>query len=345
MMKVAIKPPVVRFYCLLAIVLASGVFLLCRLFRELESGRNSHPSDTLVCILAMPELQYMSDELYIGYCYDLMKAYAADRGKTASVRLAGRKDNLRNLLLDGSADIVCTAAPKALKGDSLCLSTPLDDLFLCFTGKNNPAESALLEAWIRAYGFRPDRESVRNRYLRPFNPRGTDTLARSEGYICPYDRFIRNAADVSGFDWRFLAAMLYQESRFHIEAASFSGAVGLSQLMPSTAAAMGITDRLDPESNIMAGALYLRKIYQRIRRTRCNDCLEFALAAYNVGMGNLSNAREHAAAKGLDPNLWADVRSSMILMDKEAESSVYTQAVLYVDSVLSFYRRYKVLPR
>ncbi len=344
MIKVAIKPPVIRFYCILAVVLASGVFLLCRLFRELESGHGSRPSETLVCILDMPELQYMSDELYIGYCYDLMKSYAADRGKTASIRLAERKENLRNLLLDGSVNIVCTAAPKAYKDDSLHRSTPLDALFLCFTGRNNPAESALLDCWIRAYGFRPDREGVRNRYLHPFNPRSTDTLARSKGYICAYDRFIRNAADVSGFDWRLLAAMLYQESRFHIEAASFSGATGISQLMPSTATAMGITDFLDPESNIMAGALYLREIYQRIRRTRCNDCLEFALAAYNIGMGNLSKAKERTAAAGLDPNLWADLKSSMILMDKESGSSFYTQTVLYVEAVLSFYRRYKVLP-
>ena len=359
MRKAITKPLVAVFACFLTIILITGVSCWHKPIRH-SSPKPEYkgPEDTLVCVLDLPEFQGMSNELYIGYCYDLMKMYAADRRKPASIRLSKRNENLEESLLRGSADIVCTPFPRTFESDSLNCSTPVDSLFLCFTSIRDKAEADSLNGWIGRYNSNPIRDSIRLPYIHPFNPRGKDTLARNKGYISPYDNFIREAADSSGFDWRLIAAMLYQESHFHIEAVSVSGALGLAQMVPSTASLMGVTDHLDPESNIVAGAMYLRKIYRQIYYTQGDSHLKFALAAYSSGLGNLVKAWEHTDSIGLDPNVWEDVRESFIMMARDSVFSledstmvpcpagpVYMQAVHYVNSVLSYYNKFKVFPK
>lgn len=311
----------------LALALSTGVSC---------SGRQpSHTSsDHLVCILDISEIQNTSDRLYTGYCYDLMKDYAASRGKTVEIRLAKKSDDLRNCLLRGKADIVCTPLETSLMADSLHCSSPVDSLFLCFTGMNDTAESILLESWILSYNLFPGREQKRNMYLNPFNPATAGKSFANRDFICPYDTLLKKAGRQSGFDWRLLAALLFHESRFHIEAVSPYGAAGLSQMTPATAAAMGVTDFLDPESNIMGGAMYLREVYGKLCDDKCDNLLKFTLAAYNSGLGNLARAREGAISAGLDPNVWDNVR----------KSNEYSQTASYVDAVLSTYNAYKTIP-
>ena len=111
------------------------------------------------------------------------------------------------------------------------------------------------------------------------------------------------------FDWLLLAAQAYQESAFDPSARSDAGAVGLMQLLPSTAREMGVvSDKLaDPEQNIRAGTMYLAKL----RDTYFNDASlqpanrsDFILAAYNAGPGNVAKWRDLAAKRGLDANVW-----------------------------------------
>src|SRR5262249_36048502 len=110
------------------------------------------------------------------------------------------------------------------------------------------------------------------------------------------------------FDWLLLAAQGYQESAFDPAPRSDAGAVGLMQLLPSTAREMGAdTDKLtDPETNIRAGTMYLAKL----RDTYFNDPAlspaarsDFLLAAYNAGPGNVRKWRDLATKRGMDANL------------------------------------------
>jgi hypothetical protein len=97
----------------------------------------------------------------------------------------------------------------------------------------------------------------------------------------------RNAALRYQINPRLVLSMIAIESRFNPEAVSNRGAVGLMQLMPATAASLGLVgeDIKNPEKNIEAGVKYLDQMLRRYR-----DNLPLALAAYNAGYGNVEKA-------------------------------------------------------
>ena len=93
----------------------------------------------------------------------------------------------------------------------------------------------------------------------------------------------QKAADTYGVSVSLLTAMAKQESNFQANATSKSGAMGIMQLMPSTASYFGCTDPYDPEQNIMAGAKYISELLNKY-----NGDTSLALAAYNAGSGNVA---------------------------------------------------------
>lgn len=133
-----------------------------------------------------------------------------------------------------------------------------------------------------------------------------------------YAQVFREAAGDSGFDWRLLAAMGYQESLWNPDAVSPTGVRGLMMLTLNTAREMGVADRTDAVDSIRAGAAYLRKLYDRIpERIDSVDRTWMAVAAYNVGMGHLEDARVLTQKQGDDPDRWEDVRKRLPLLRKQ----------------------------
>lgn len=123
-----------------------------------------------------------------------------------------------------------------------------------------------------------------------------------------YQPLFEQSAENQGFDWRLLAAQAYQESQWDPNARSRTGVRGLMMLTLPTANEVGVDNRLDPAQSIEGGALYLRRLYDRLPDGIGEpDRLWFALAAYNVGFGHLEDARVLADREGLDPNIWANV--------------------------------------
>ncbi|MGE0484242.1 MAG: membrane-bound lytic murein transglycosylase MltF [Gammaproteobacteria bacterium] len=121
------------------------------------------------------------------------------------------------------------------------------------------------------------------------------------------DEFIAMAAQ-TGLDWTLIAAVAYQESRWQEDARSPTGVRGLMMLTRKTAAAYGV-DRLDGADSIRGGALYLANCKSRLpARIREPDRTSLALAAYNLGIGHLEDARVLTARAGRNPDRWADVR-------------------------------------
>ena len=120
---------------------------------------------------------------------------------------------------------------------------------------------------------------------------------------------IKRFAGQYDFDWLMIAAQAYQESRFDQSKESSAGALGIMQLLPSTAAdsAVGIPDISAAEDNIHAGVKYLRWLRDTYFSEDEIDPLDrilFSLAAYNAGPGNTTRARKRAAQLGFDPNRW-----------------------------------------
>jgi membrane-bound lytic murein transglycosylase F len=120
------------------------------------------------------------------------------------------------------------------------------------------------------------------------------------------------ASEESGIDWRLLAAVGYQESKWDPSAQSNNGASGVMMLMANTAEAMGIKDRANPQQSIFAGARYLAEVREMIPdRIPEPDRTWFTIAAYNVGFGHLEDARVLAQMDGKNPDSWADVRDEL----------------------------------
>lgn len=147
------------------------------------------------------------------------------------------------------------------------------------------------------------------RHARPY------MLNRQRGIISQWDALFVRYSHSANMDWRLIAALTYQESAFDPKAHSWAGAQGLMQLMPSTAAALGIdTNNLyDPETNVEGGCRYLG-----MQLAAFNDVpdaaerIKFALAAYNGGRHHVRDAMALAKAEGANPYRWNDV-STFIL--------------------------------
>jgi membrane-bound lytic murein transglycosylase F len=133
-----------------------------------------------------------------------------------------------------------------------------------------------------------------------------------------YKQWFVEAAEQSSQDWRLLAAMGYQESKWNPSASSSAGARGLMQLTVETATEAKVTDLSDARQSIFGGARYFRQVYEKIpSHVSEPDRTSFALAAYNIGYGHVEDARVLAQKAGRDPDSWQDVRDFLPLLEQE----------------------------
>ena len=155
----------------------------------------------------------------------------------------------------------------------------------------------------------------------------------------------KQVAQEHNLDWRFLAAVSYQESLWNPNAISPTGVRGLMMLTRRTARQLGIENRIDPLNSTKGGASYFLQIKRRIpARIAEPDRTWMALAAYNVGFGHLEDARVLTQTRGGNPDRWADVRKSLpLLTQKEWYKKTkfgYARGhepVLYVRNIRNYY--------
>lgn len=139
-----------------------------------------------------------------------------------------------------------------------------------------------------------------------------------------YRAWFQQAAAQYGLDWRLLAAIGFQESRWEPDAVSPNGAMGVMMLTSNTAQAMGIKDRANARESIFAGARYFAQVRSMVpTHIPEPDRTWFTVAAYNVGFGHMEDARIIAQTLGKNPDSWADVSKEL---PKLAEPRWYTKA-------------------
>ncbi len=130
-----------------------------------------------------------------------------------------------------------------------------------------------------------------------------------------FQKFFEDAGRKHGLDWRLLAAIGYQESFLDPKAQSPTGVRGLMMLTEETAKQMNVTDLLDPQQSIDGGARYVRHLIDRLpERIVGPDRLWLALAAYNIGLYHLEDARVLTQEQGGDPDRWNDVKQRLPLL-------------------------------
>jgi len=160
-----------------------------------------------------------------------------------------------------------------------------------------------------------------------------------------YREMFQKAAAKYGMDWRLLAAVGYQELHWNPQAVSPTGVRGIMMLTQAAAKDLGINNRLNPEQSIRGGARYLTDMIHRIPgRIPEPDRTWLALAAYNIGMGHLEDARVLTQKNKGDSDKWIDVKQNLPLLSQKKwfQQTRYGYArgrepVRYVENIRSYY--------
>jgi membrane-bound lytic murein transglycosylase F len=153
------------------------------------------------------------------------------------------------------------------------------------------------------------------------------------------------AASRHNIDWRLLAAISYQESKWKSTAVSAEGVRGMMMLTGVTARELKVRDRFDAAQSIWGGASYLRQTLATIPpHIQDPDRTWYALAAYNLGYGHVEDARGLVRENGGDPDKWIEIKKVLPLLGQEdwyrrtkhgrARGRV---AVHYVNSIRRYY--------
>jgi membrane-bound lytic murein transglycosylase F len=190
--------------------------------------------------------------------------------------------------------------------------------------KNSLALQQEIDGWLSLIKKQPTFMVIYNRYFK--SPR-TSLLRASSKYatingnqLSRYDDLMRAESATLGWDWRLLAAVVYQESRFINKDISWAGARGLMQLMPTTAQRFGASNPDDPTQNIRAGVRFLKHLdqYWEKKIKDSTERLKFVLASYNVGLTHIIDATRLAIKHNENPTEWSTVERYLLQKSKPA---------------------------
>ncbi len=177
------------------------------------------------------------------------------------------------------------------------------------TRKSSKELQIILNEWLSHFIKSKDYKQIANKYFK-FDRKIIDQFNETEyltkGQISLYDNIIQYFAKSINWDWRLVAALMYQESKFDPNATSWAGAKGLMQLMPGTARQMGLhTGLYQPEQNIQAGTKYLQYLEQFWKEVPdFTQRIKFILASYNAGVGHVQDAARLAKKYGYSETEW-----------------------------------------
>lgn len=174
----------------------------------------------------------------------------------------------------------------------------------------------------------------------------TTFIQRSETLLPQYKRMFHDAQELTGLDWRLIAAISYQESHWDRFNTSPTNVRGMMMLTEETADRLGVTDRLDARQSITAGARYIVMLKDSIPESVAEpDRTWLALAAYNIGYAHLLDARTLATRLKLNPDRWVDVKKTLPLLSKDEYYSTLKfgfarggAPVVFVESVRTYYK-------
>ena len=174
--------------------------------------------------------------------------------------------------------------------------------------KDSPYLAFALDEWFHCNSNTPKHRSITKRYFEMSKLPGDEPApVIGPNGISPYDNYFKQYASQIDWDWKLLASIAFQESKFHTDKVSWAGATGLMGLMPKTAQAFGITpeEMTDPEASIRAASQLIKrlnKIFSSIEDE--SERIKFIVAAYNSGSGHIYDARALAKKYGKNAAIW-----------------------------------------
>ncbi|MBP8822529.1 MAG: transglycosylase SLT domain-containing protein [Flavobacteriales bacterium] len=199
-----------------------------------------------------------------------------------------------------------------------------DQVPLAFAVRSNATHLLhAMDTWLASAGHQEERNALLAAYNNGLDTRGARQPKGAWAYgtdsISRFDSLFQAHADSSAWDWKLLAAVAYKESSFDTTARSYMGAQGLMQLMPKTAAFMGVPEGSGVNEHIQGATRYLARLdgIWRSRIKATGQRLKFVLASYNAGPGHVKDAQRLAVELGLDPDRWdGHVERAIVLLNR-----------------------------
>ena len=220
--------------------------------------------------------------------------------------------------------------------------------------KTNPALAKAIDQWFEDNRNAPQYKRILKRYfeISKMAEDGQSPMINAKK-ISLYDSLFKEYARQIPWDWRLLASISYQESKFNTNGVSWTGAAGLMGLMPATAESLGLpVDQMDdPEKNIRAATDFIRKLNRMFSAIKNeNERIRFIVASYNSGPGHVLDAQALTSKFEKNPNEWSDVETYLKLKslpeyyDDPVCKFGYlrsTETVSYVQNVIDRWHYYR----
>lgn len=210
--------------------------------------------------------------------------------------------------------------------------------------KNSPKLKAMINQFVKEHKVGSLKGNVViNRYLMNTEYITNSAQGKEIEKFKKSIKYFKTYGEKYDFDYLMLAALAYQESRLDQRLKSKAGAVGVMQILPSTAKDQNINisgiEKLDP--NIHAGTKYLRFMADRYfpedGELDTLNRMFFTFASYNAGPARVAKLRREAKKMGLDPNVWFNN------VEVVAAKRIGRETVQYVSNILKYYVAYKLL--
>ncbi len=340
-----------RYFLVSAIVIC--LTPLCesgRLLNGASGEADFYAGREIICAIDLGDDMRGSHGLETGLSYELLNRFAEDNGCSVRIITRGRKDNPEYLdsLRQGSVDILITHIDENASVEGLNVSHPINGCSAWLTSGKDLRSIKQINSWFSYFSATEQYRQIRNRYTYSTNPIRRAERGVIAANVSPYDNLLKRYAKELGWDWRMLAAVVYQESKFSINSRSHRGACGLMQVMPRTADGYGVNDLLDPEDNLKAGTSHLARLQRMFRNEGLSqdELIRFTLAAYNAGEGRIMDCRNLAASMNLDNTKWEDIvkviptmREDSILGNENVKLGKFQgyETITYVANIMELY--------
>jgi len=274
---------------------------------------------TLRCILGLYSYKCPSMTFPAGYEYELLRQFCSDNGATAKIVPSKGSQAYSFMIPDSTYLLVLPSAEKLPEG--FRATKPLSDGTVWVTREKDFLLLEKAEAWLSEFTSSSAGSALRARFTPSYGPYHRTISGKAYPSASPYDDILKKYAPTIGWDWRALAALVWRESGFHIEAVSYAGAQGLMQMMPGTFRMYSKTDdTLDPDNNIMVGVKYIGVLEDIMRKYTSDpdELRRFALACYNLGNGKFQDVLDYAKRHNLPCSTWTQVLAILPNLSPEA---------------------------
>jgi len=221
--------------------------------------------------------------------------------------------------------------------------------------KNTPLLRKRLDDWLMDFFKTPTYSFIKHKYLNTSRYAGrskSEFSSISGKRISVYDQIIKEKAKKYGWDWRLIASLMFQESKFQVDAESFGGAYGLMQFIPEVGPSYGVYPDSPPAVQIDGGIRKLAEDYRFWKDIPDSiQRIKFTLASYNAGAGHILDGQRLAEKYGKDPLVWdnnVEVYIKLLFNAEYYRDEVVRHGYMrgnityfYVREIISRYKNYK----